>query len=633
MKSILRNLIPAAAILLGGSAAVAAETEVMHFGFAPTNPAQTETSAQGSGKNNYLEALVRLSPSDSPVLSALKGSKVTGVRCYLRAEYRNPTGKKFSAISAYEGSLDATPVRKIVHFAEGWNELYFDEPFTLGDEDLYVGFQVFEVQGTPYPVVSFKPASVPDSYYINIGRQGWNTYTDKGSLLIEAIIEPESTPAPAAVAMTANHPLIVAPNAPFESGIYIRNLSAESISEATVTVTAADGTVTDKINMKFDEPIAAYDGRVMSDQSIRTSDEEGTEVPLTFTVTSINGNDTKVMHPVTETFYMTNNAFERVPVIEEFTSMACVNCPFMIYYIEEARERFDRPHIYITHHSGFVYDVFTQQVDKDMEYMFNGNKRNPAVMFDRTILTGKSELVLSATSAATSDEYLSFLELSRHTPALASVEIDVDEAAGTITVSGRVSAGDKTSDGNVYISTYLLEDGISADIFPQEGINNNMAEDAPADLRDKFRHNGIIRANLSTASMGDKLEIDADGNYSVTYQTVNPEKAWNMANCHYVTFIHRNNEANLRDNIILNAADSKPYDHSSISDVKTDKTERLRVYAGPDRRIYVVSPVSSVAIYDINGRQIDSYAPQQSGVYVVHATLPDGTEATAKIAI
>lgn len=618
-------------MLLGSIAVSASEPATVHFGFAPADPSLDDSSAQGSARNSYLEAVIRLSPTDSPVVAAMKGAKITGVRCRLRSEYRNSVGKKFSTISAYQGSLDAEPVRKAVNFAEGWNEYSFDEPFVIGDEDLYVGMQVFEVQGNPHPFLSFKPAYVPDGYFINIGRQGWQTYDDKGTLQIEAIIEPLSEPSPAALATVSDHPLIVAPEAPFEGDIYLRNLSSTPVSSATVVVTDAYGKQTDRIDIELDEPIAAYDGRVIKGYTVTTGADVAVDVPHTLTVTAINGKETTLTHPVTQSFYVSHDAFNRVPLVEEFTSMTCVNCPFMFYYLEEALHNFGEQYVYVSHHSGFNYDAFTSQVDRDMEYMFAGNKRNPAMMVDRTIWPGYTELMIGATSENNGNKYLGLLNQALHTPALASVNVEATD--NTVTVSGRVGLGDKTTDGNVVISTYLIEDGLTTEIYPQEGITSNMADDAPADLRDMFRHNGIIRANLSTATMGDKLEMDAEGNYSVTYTAPEFAKSWKRENCHYVSIIHRNSQSDLRDNIVLNAGDSRPFDHSAIKDVTVAASGKLKVYVGADRRIIVVSPASAVRVYDLNGRRVNAAEPQAPGIYVVSATLPGGSTATTKVAV
>ncbi|MDE6510044.1 MAG: hypothetical protein K2K99_07610, partial [Muribaculaceae bacterium] len=72
-------LISAAMLLAGGIAATSADAaSPMHFGFAPADASLDDSSSQGSGRNNYIEAVIRLSPSEYPELQALKGSKVTG---------------------------------------------------------------------------------------------------------------------------------------------------------------------------------------------------------------------------------------------------------------------------------------------------------------------------------------------------------------------------------------------------------------------------------------------------------------------------------------------------------------------------------------------------------------------------
>ncbi|MDE6120096.1 MAG: hypothetical protein K2F82_09550 [Muribaculaceae bacterium] len=60
---------------------------------------------------------------------------------------------------------------------------------------------------------------------------------------------------------------------------------------------------------------------------------------------------------------------------------------------------------------------------------------------------------------------------------------------------------------------------------------------------------------------------------------------------------------------------------------------KLKVFVDDDKRINVVSPAVSVKIYDINGRTVNPSSPQSNGIYVIAAMLPDGTSATAKVAV
>ncbi|MCF0199757.1 MAG: hypothetical protein HUK02_10630, partial [Bacteroidaceae bacterium] len=75
-------------IALTISLAAHAQTENLCYGFAPRTLAPEDIAAHGTAMNNFIECAICLNPSADPLLASLKGSKVVGVRCYLRADYK-----------------------------------------------------------------------------------------------------------------------------------------------------------------------------------------------------------------------------------------------------------------------------------------------------------------------------------------------------------------------------------------------------------------------------------------------------------------------------------------------------------------------------------------------------------------
>jgi hypothetical protein len=613
----------------------AAKADTINFSFAPQDFVDDGSMVwQGSGKNNYLEALIRLWPDATPALESLKGHKVLGVRCYLRTDYKQ-SAKKFSAISAYQGSLYATPVRKVVDFTAGWNEVMFDEPFVIGDDPLFVGFQVYETQGSlAYPMASYKPASVQGSFYLNLGRTGWTEQTDKGTPLIQAIIEaePSDLNAPSALAAIHDIPLVVAPADDFDCGLYVKNLSNATITSFTVDNGVKQITYSD-CNI---EPFGYADIAT----SLPTADVEGTDVTMQVSVTEINGQPVTPGHVTTSHLYVSGSAYTRVPLIEEFTGQKCVNCPYMFYYLDKALEASEYPYTYVAHHAGFGEDVFTTQTDRDLLYLFGDSSQgfytfNPAVMYDRTVPSGQVVPVIAAKQSLV-EPYATAIEEARLMPGLAKVDLDIDEADGTITVSGRVSSSILLSESpEVYLSAYLVEDGLTTDKYPQYGINVDYDEASPADLKDRFRHNGVIRSVLNSTPVGDLLNVDANGDYSVTFPLPAYGADWIADNCHYVAFVHRINKSDMSDNYVLNSVDSMPFvaGNSAVNEVTINGDVVLKVAVGADRRLLVVSPVKSVSVYTIAGRAVNASEPLAAGVYVVRAVLPGGRTAATKLLV
>jgi len=77
--------------------------------------------------------------------------------------------------------------------------------------------------------------------------------------------------------------------------------------------------------------------------------------------------------------------------------------------------------------------------------------------------------------------------------------------------------------------------------------------DAPADLKEVFRHNGVILHSFTKEAVGDLLEVQADGKYSLTYPVVEKE-GFGGTGRRIVALIHKVNKNNLRENGVLNAA-------------------------------------------------------------------------------
>ncbi|MDE5796328.1 MAG: hypothetical protein K2H75_04400, partial [Muribaculaceae bacterium] len=98
-----------------------------YFGFAPLDPAPENTTAQGGGKNGYAEAAITLDPVSNPVVGTLKGKKIIGVRCFVRADYPQKK-KRTSSVNVRVGSLSSEPVKNYTDFFEGWNDVMLDEP-------------------------------------------------------------------------------------------------------------------------------------------------------------------------------------------------------------------------------------------------------------------------------------------------------------------------------------------------------------------------------------------------------------------------------------------------------------------------------------------------------------------------
>ena len=560
------------------------------YGYAPEGASAEELSALGIGnKSGFVQGMTLFDPQTDPVLGRLKGKEIRGIRCYLRAAYKQAKQKR-SAILASTGTPGNFVRQTYTDFTEGWNDVFFDEPLVIGDEPIYLGVQVYETVGTPYPLVTFASATVPRSCMVNLAKSQWEEYTDRGTLLIEALLDDEAASAleRTAYAQNTTHPQTVAPDRDFTGGLYVHNCSTEPIRSIEIAMQGQGAVSPTLRTIEFPEPIGPRGSRVVTAQ-LRSGTDEGTSVDWTATVVRINGQAAQAGRPGTTPLYVTYDDFQRTPLIEEFTSQRCVNCPQMAYFLEKALEEYGDNYVYVSHHSGFAEDVFTTQPDREVLYFFGGyaNEYNPAIMYNRAILEGESQVIQGVRDMSPTP-YLEALALASAMPAMA--EVNVEEGDGQVRVFGRVARD--LVDKPLYLSCYLVEDGISTDKYYQKGMDD---ADAPSDLKEVFHHNGIILHYFTQEAVGDRLSVNANGTYSVTYPAVT-KQGFGGTRRRLVAFVHKVDKSNLRENQVLNATQTL----LNADGIKEMKNEELRM---------------KNEVFDLSGRRVRT---PRKGIYITH---------------
>lgn len=573
-------------------------TAQVPYSYAPAEVTAADITALGGNRNQFVQGLVLFDPADDPAWARLKGLQVKGVRCYLRADYKQARQSR-SGILASVGSPQNIVNTTYADLTAGWNDVLFAEPITIGDDKLYLGVQAYETIGTPYPLVAYAPASVPRACFVNQAKKTWEEYSDRGTLLVAALLDDAAAPllANTAYAQNAWHPQTVAPSAYFDGGLYIHNFGSEPITQVEVSMQGAGAAEPTLASIALPEPVAAY-GSTVVDARLMAGAAEGTNVDWTASVTRVNGAAAQPGRAGTTTLFVTQDNFIRVPLVEEFTSLPCTNCPFMAYYLDKALEMYQKPYVYVAHHSGFKEDLFTTAPDRELTYVFGGyeNEFNPAIMYNRAVFEGADGIIYGATDNKP-DMYLAAVTFAAEQPAAA--EVNVTHTEQTVTVTGRVARA--LVGTPLFISTYLVEDGISEAKYPQAGMD---LEGAPPDLKQVFRHNGVILHYFNTNAIGDALTTDADGHFSLTYPMVTKEGYGGTAR-RFVAIVHKVNKSNLRENEALNATQEW-------------------LSGGPDG-IREIRPASKAGgglatsgneVYDLSGRRLSDLPSARKGIYV-----------------
>lgn len=614
-------------------ALVASAQEPVIYGYAPQQMAETALIGQGQGGNGFLAGLVCFDPAIDPTWKRLEGYKITGVRCYLRSDYKQARQDR-SFIMHTIGSPDATPTKKICDFLEGWNEIYFDEPITIGSEPVYLGMQVYEQRGTSHPFVSYGSASVAGACWININKQGWTNYDSRGTLLIQAILEDEAAAQVDNMiyAQVATAPQTVAPSQTFQCEVYFNNLTNQTVSSVELQ-TLGQGDETPYIEqVTFDTPLAPYEGRNIP-MEIYAGSESGVSQWVELNVSKINGESAQNTRGGISYHYVTVDAFQRTPIVEEYTSQYCVNCPQMIYFLEKALHQHDGPWVYVTHHTGFAADIFSHPGEDALNYLFgDAYSSNPAVMYDRRVMTGKVTPI-NGLNVHETTPYTEALNIVAPMLAKAEVNIDftynTDEATIAPTVSGRINSEMAAAGTQTYLSVYLVEDSIPVtDVFFQIGLEEG--EGAPDDLQETFRHNGVKR-HLFTAHLGDLLTLTNGNEYSVSFDAITLKPEWKTENLRMVAFVHLYDSEDMYKNEVLNAAQKWINRADALQGLHADNDALF--YINADRTIAAPGNVRSYHLYNMQGQYIPTGTRLEAGIYIVNYKTIGGATGTQKLVV
>ena len=564
------------------------------YGYAPglDNVNSEELSGLGSGMNKFVQGMTLFDPSEDPVIARMKGKKVVGVRCYLRADYKQAKNKRSAALAS-TGTVGNIVRTQYADLLQGWNDVLFDEPLVIGDAPIYLGVQAYETIGTSYPLVVYKPAIVPHSCFINIGKTSWEEYTDRGTPLIQALVEDEAAACfeRTAYAQNTTHPQTVAPDRDFQGELYVHNFTNEPIENVEIAMLGEGAESPTLRSITLPEPLPAYGSTIVS-AKLRAGTTESTTASWSATVTKVNGQEAQAGRPGTTQLYVTYDNFIRTPLIEEFTSQRCINCPQMAYFLEKALQEYEGDYVYVAHHSGFYEDVFTTQPDREILYVFGGyeNEYNPAIMYNRAMMEVEGKIkIIQGVRDMSPEPYKEALALAADMPAMA--EVNIGSENGLVTVSGRV-ARDLVGKP-LYLSCYLIEDGITTDKYPQLGMDD---ADAPSDLKDVFRHNGVILHYFTTEAIGDLLNTEANGSYSVSYPMVEKTGFGGTAR-RLVAFVHKVNKDDPYDTYVLNATEMNLDDEDGIMIIKN---ENLKI---------------TNDVYDLSGRCVKN-SQLLKGIYI-----------------
>ena len=456
---------------------------------------------------------------------AAHGTHIIGVRALIAGSVTDA-----EVFVLTEKNLESALARKSFTWVdEGWQYVLFDEPVAITGDSLYVGYKI---TGTGF-VIGLEPASkmVPTEFmWWNNDWYQLSQMGTKGYWSVQAILNGGDYSAETEYAISVDKvsvPEATRANDTFKAIVEIRNAGVCTISGLEVV-----------------SVIGGEESKVDVERVLRNG--QTAKVEILVPVGDVEGNvdfalkaKIKGQAVESEEYKSTLNVYAGLKrnaiLIEQFTGQSCSNCPDGANSIKKALAELTNPEqvCWVAHHTYLigVGDAFTIPGTMDVANALGVNAA-PQCNIDRKVMkyneTAKETLIWHP-GYITSSLLASLIP----TPAEATMELTREFDAATRELKVAVK-GNSLKDV-AYITVLVNQDNMVAS---QAGAAGDYYHTSP-------------RAFL-TSSLGDKLTLDAQGNYSAEYTYTIPEKVGGfdcvLEDMEVVAFVHGDiNDKNNRE--------------------------------------------------------------------------------------
>lgn len=310
-------------------------------------------------------------------------------------------------------------------------------------------------------------------------------------------------------------------------------------------------------------------------------------------VSAPNGSETYTAQSLSGSFYTydASMTFPRTVLVEQFTGNKCGYCPSGADRINQAiGSRSDA--LWITHHAGYNQDALSNAHSTPMTFFYNDNTYAPAVMFDRTNLSGDPGPVMSVPAASGITQYF---QVAKETPTFCQLnpfQVSYDAASHMVTgtLTGTING---EFDEMTRLMIYVVEDSLSlqqADYYNGTSSNSYMVD---------YIHNHTVRGSL-TGIWGTTITPDAQGNFTyelncnlaTTLPTQNAPYITKGYNSKLVAFLYRYNQNDPNDCGVMNAVKSNYL--GSLQGIEAANEIESSVYPNPASDFAVVEAGSVI---------------------------------------
>ena len=476
------------------------------------------------------------------------GTHVIGIRAYIPSE-----GTDFSVFLGEGEDFDNPTVTKSAEWQEaGWQYVLFDEPVEIKTSDLFIGYTVNSL------TFAVEETTNVDKMFINGEWTSLQTLLNgKASFALQAIVAGGDYSKKTQVDMAVDEMSVDAAWATqgdmVNGEALVRNNGVKTLRNVQVNATLGSQVV----------PVTITDS-LMNGQSYLckfslTANGEGTqnvkvEVKADGDVTSKNNTATTALR-----VYADKGSPRNYILLEQFTTMKCPNCPRGGAAVQAAIDKMQHPDkvAWIAHHVGYYTDDFTLD---ESNHIMNalGVKGAPNGSLNRMMmdLDGSGQNLSVVLDYCADTEMLNAL---LDEPAQSTLNVERSYNADTREISVTVSG--KSSKTDNYVSVMVTQNGIEG---TQSGATG------------KYIHNHAVRLFMTPAA-GQHVDVDADGNFTLTITKELPEivnkTATVPSNMEIISFVHGSTSAAKTARFVYNADKQSLVSDATVEAPRNDYQE------------------------------------------------------------
>lgn len=454
------------------------------------------------------------------------GDKIVGVRVYVPEVEGD--------VTVFAGSDKDNPaVTKTAPAVEaGWQHILFDEPLELTTEDVVIGFSVSSIG-----LALEEASSTQDDIFVDNKWQKLSALAGKYVFALQAVMTGGDYSDRTQVDMVADQLVVERPWAvkgeTTSALVLVRNNGVKTVNGVKVSVALAGGTA---IEQTISDSIMNGQSKLLTINNIPVAGDGSQELKAVVSVEKDNVTKNNTLSEVVRV-YADAGMKRNTILLEQFTSQQCPNCPRGAEYLKASIDAMSNKGkiTWVAHHKGYYDDAFSIE-ESQAAATAMGVRSAPAGSLNRMMLNLEGTPALNWYLGLPSPDVLDGLV---EEPANASLKLERSYNADTRELTVTVSGKSVMADNNVTV--LVTQSGMMAG---QGGATG------------KYEHNFAPRFYL-TAGAGDKVEVDGEGNYTVTVKKTVPESVGDfecvLEDMEVVVFIHGATTAKADARFVYNA--------------------------------------------------------------------------------